>query len=875
MSKKKSHKKGNRNQSDNRNQTNQSHAQSIKNTRQSSQESVKPEINNQQKDRVNILVYSLSFFIPAIVMLLIFKARGFYPFGDKSLFIMDMRDQYLEFFASLRNLASGDDSLFFSWSRSMGGNYMGLFAYYIASPLSFITVFFPLKNLPFAIFLLTVLKIGLAGLSFAVFGVYVWKAHIIVPKQPAGRSKRKKVPTPDPKNWKLLFVLPFAISYALISYNMVYSMCLMWLDGVILLPVVLLGVEKILDGRKGLHYMLALAAIFISNYYTGYMVGIFTAIYMVFRVLCRIQGQNIREYVIKTLRFTACTLLAFGLSAPLVLPVAKDLVQGKLSMESYVPDIRTNFEFMKLFGKLKNGVYDSITNSGLPAIYCGYAMIILTLIFFILPQIKIREKVGAAVILVFLACSFYFTKWDIAWHGFQYPTWFPYRYAFVGSFFLLYMALRGMCGVCSFQSVAAYKNHIVIIIAAILSIMVAFDLQKNGSAMFTGLETEFGYCAVSDYESFINKTQPLVKQAKEDKGFYRINQGYEFSKNDAMLLGYNGMTHYSSTFNAFINSLTPKLGIAQSHFWNSGYGSNPLLDSLFAVKYIIDDGMVPADYQSLATGQDGAALYENKNVLPIAYAASCGNSNPELETGDPFVNQNTFLNAIAGTQEDYFTEYEYNTENSGQNWNYSFTADSNNPVYLYMKSNNIGWADVYVNGDWVGNYFSTETSCDLYLGSFQPGEQVVVDVVPSGSIAVNYAMIGQLHMDLLEQTLHRLQENGMDISKHAGGKLSGTIRVDDQQKIVTSIPYDTGWTVKIDGKKVKTAKFADTFMMLDAKEGDHTITFQYVSPGFGMGILLFVICVLVAVVYFVPLQKIRDIIISGPSKFTCEGATRS
>lgn len=858
MSKKKSHKKGNRNQS--------AHIKSKSDIESINQ--VKPMENNIEKspqtglspsiDLVKIVVYVLSFLIPIVAMLFILKGRGFYPFGDKSLFIMDMKDQYLEFFASLRNVASGDDSLFFSWSRSMGGNYLGLFAYYIASPLSFITVFFPIKNLPFAIFLLTILKIGLAGLSFAVFGVYVWKAYIIVPKPPAGRAKRKMVPTPDTKKWKLLFVLPFAVSYALISYNMVYSMCLMWLDGVILLPVVLLGVEKILDGRKGLHYMLALAAIFISNYYTGYMVGVFTAIYMVYRVLCRVSGQNIREYVMKTLRFTACTLLAFGVSAPLVLPVAKDLVQGKLSMESYVPDIQTNFEFMKLFGKLKNGVYDSITNSGLPAIYCGYVMIILALLFFVLPQIKVREKVGAAVILALLACSFYFTKLDIVWHGFQYPTWFPYRYAFVGSFFLLYMALRGMCAVCSFQSVAAYKNQIVIVTAAILSVIVAFDLQKNGSAMFAGLEKEFGYCAVRDYETFIKKTQPLVEQAKEDKGFYRINQGYEFSKNDAMLLGYNGMTHYSSTFNAYINSLMPKLGIAQSHFWNSGYGSGPLLDSLFAVKYVIDDGMVPVNYQSLAMGKDGAALYENKNVLPIAYAASCENTHPDLETGDPFVNQNRFLNAIAGTQEDYFTEYEYNMENSGSNWSYSFTADSENPVYLYMKSDSIGWADVYVNEDWVGNYFSTETSCDLYLGSFQPGEQVVVNVVPSGSIAVNYAMIGQLHMDLLESVLHQLQENGMDMNKHAGGKLSGTIHVDNQQKIITSIPYDAGWTVKIDGKKVKTAKFADTFMILDASEGDHDITFQYVSPGFGMGMLLFVICVLVAIVYFIPLQRFRD-----------------
>ncbi|MDE6851757.1 MAG: YfhO family protein [Lachnospiraceae bacterium] len=823
-----------------------------------------------------VVLYALSFVIPVVVMLLIFKGRGFYPFGEKSLFIMDMRDQYLEFFASLRNVIHGDDSLFFSWSRSMGGNYLGLFAYYIASPLSFITIFFPLKNMPYAILFLTVLKIGLAGLSFAVFGHYIWNRNVI--SNFASNKNRKKnrkvkgstVPVQSGRNWKLLFVLPFAISYALISYNMVYAMCLMWLDGVILLPVILLGVEKILDGRKGLHYMLALAALFICNYYTGYMVGVFTAVYLVYRVLCRIQKDSIREYVMKTLCFTACTILAFGLSAPLILPVVKDLVQGKLAMESYVPDIQTNFEFMKLFGKLKNGVYDSITNSGLPAIYCGYVVIILAVVFFILPRITVREKIGAAVILVFMACSFYFTKWDIAWHGFQYPTWFPYRYAFVASFFLLYMALRSMCGICSLQIVAAYKNHVLIIAAAIVCFLIAFDLQKNGKEMFTGLENEFGYSAVNDYKAFVDKTLPLVEQAKrEDKGFYRMNQGYEFSKNDAMLLNYNGMTHYSSTFNASINTLTPKLGLAQAHLWNSGYGSNPLLDSLFSVKYLIDDSMVPPAYKTLNADEEGTVLYENPNVLPIAYAASCGDTNPNLEGLDPFDNQNIFLNTIAGTDENYFTKYEFSTESQDPNWSYSFTADSDNPVYLYMKSDRTSWANVYVNGTWAGNYFSTETSCSLYLGSFQPGEQVVVNVVPSESITVNYAMIGQLHMDVLERTLSHLQENGMDINKHSGGKLSGTIHVDDSQKIITSIPYDAGWTVKIDGKKAEYSKFADTFLVLDVPEGDHDISFRYVSPGFGMGMICFVITILLAAVYFIPLQRFHTMIMGrhgGPQE---------
>ncbi len=799
------------------------------------------------------ILYGCSFVIPVIVLLLILKSRGFFPFGDKTLFIMDMKGQYLEFFASLRNVVNGDDSLFFSWSRSMGGNYLGLFAYYVASPLSFITIFFPLEKMTTAILLLTVLKIGLAGLSFAGFGAYIWeKTHLGKIYQAKENSNLQK------DSLKVLMVLPFAISYALISYNMVYSMCLMWLDGVILLPMVLLGVEKILDGKKGLHYMLVLAAIFICNYYTGYMVGVFTAIYFVYRVLCLGNKESVKEYLWKTLWFTITTVLAFGLSSPLILPVVKDLMQGKLASASYMPDTETNFVFADLFGKLKNGVYDSITNSGLPAIYVGYIGLIMAVVFFIMKSITIREKVGAVLILALLAASFYYTKWDIAWHGFQYPTWFPYRYAFVCSFFLLYMAIKGTGALFQIEKLQKLDAIKAVVAALVLTLVISVDMNANGKAMFAGLEAEFGYGTVEEYENFLKKTQPMVEEVQnQDKGFYRINQGYEYSKNDAMLLGYNGMTHYSSTFHASVNQLTPKLGIAQAHIWNSGYGSNPMLDSLFGVRYILDDGMVPANYPLLLTGENGANVYSNENVLPIAYGAPVTQAYPDLNNADIFVNQNTFLNSIAGTDKSYFTEYEYTYSQPDNTWSYTFVADSDNPVYLYMKSDSTSWADVYVNDVWVGNYFSTETSCSLYLGNFQPGQQVVVKVVPSSTITVNYAMIAQLHMDQLAKTMSSLANNGMQVTKHKGGKLSGTIHVGENQKIVTSIPYDSGWTVKIDGKKVEISKFADTFLMVEAEAGEHKISFSYVSPGFGAGMILFVLAVLLGGVYFVFWDKMK------------------
>lgn len=786
------------------------------------------------------MLYTLAFTVPVLIMLIILNMGGFYPFGDKTMFIMDMRDQYLEFFASLRNIVSGDDSLFFSWSRSMGGNYLGLFAYYIASPLSFITLFFSIKNLTAAIVVLTLLKLGLCSLSFAVYGNYLRKrAH-------ASSG---------------FFILIFAVSYSLISYNMVYSLCPMWLDGVILLPAILLGVEKILDGKKGLHYTLALTALFISNYYTGYMVGIFTALYMVYRLLCEFKKgkseMGIKSCGIRILRFTGATFLALGMSAPLILPVVRDLMQGKLSTQNYRPDITTNFEnITDLFGKLTNGVYDSITNVGLPAVYCGYLALLLAVVFFFLRKISIREKIGAAVILLFFALSFYNTELDIAWHGFQYPNWFPYRYAFLSSFFILYMGVRACTALPETKLFSKQWQYAALL--SVLTLLVSFDMGYNGSILLDGLDKEFRYSTVEDYESFIDKTKPLVDEIQaNDDGFYRINQGFEYSKNDAMLLGYNGMTHYSSTFNAAVNSLTPKLGIAQSHMWNSGYGSTPMLDSLFAVKYILADRQVSDFYKKIEDSPQGTSSYLNDNALPIAYSAPADTLTPNLDTYNTFVNQNTFLNGIAGSDISFFTEYSYATEQTNDGWQYTFTADSENPIYLYMNSSNGSWANVYVNDNWVGNYFSTETSCTLYLGTFSAGQNVTVRVVPNQPTTVDYAMIARLDTDKLKQVLDGLKQNGMKITSHAGGHLSGTIYVPEGQKILTSIPYDAGWRVTIDGREAELQTFADTFLTLEAAPGDHEIEFSYVSPGFKTGMLLFVIALLAMLLYFGGWQFIR------------------
>lgn len=788
-----------------------------------------------------VLWGAAAFVLPILIFLCVLWQGGFYPFGEKSMLIMDMRDQYVEFFASLREMLFGDDSVFFSWSRSMGGNYWGILTYYVASPLSFITLFFPVEYMPLAIEILTLFKLGLCGCSFFAFGCYL--------------SKRCEGFLAEGKKTEPL-LLVLSLCYVFMSYNMVYSLSLMWLDGVILLPLILMGVEKIIDGRKGVFYLVMLALLLISNYYTGYMVGLYTGLYMLFRLFTGISKDNRRDWLKKLLRFTILSLSAIGIAAPVLVGAMKDLMKGKLANggSGFTFDFsQTNFEFGDLFGKFAGGTYDSITNSGLPSIYCGYLALILAVVFLFLKRIKWREKVGMLVIAGILMFSFYFTSLDTAWHGFQVPNWFPYRYAFLFSFTVLYMACRALFSLPDWKNVQKkWKTMYGVICSILLLAVVSVEMGSNACAMLEGLDGEFHYSTVARYDEFIDGTKPLVDDIKEaDNSFYRINQGYEFSKNDAMLLGYHGMTHYSSTYNAAINSLTPRLGVSQAYFWNSGYGSNALLDSLFAVKYILADKPVPNSYKQRKSTEKGTSSYENPLALSIAYGAAPSTMSPDLSSASPFDNQNKYFSAIAGTDVSCFTELLFRLTQNNTSWEYQFTADSGNPVYLYMRAQGPYYANVYVNDAYVGDSFTNETNGTLFLGNFTAGETVKVRVESASNeeVTLIQSQIAELHEETVAPALKKLQENSFQVESQKNGRLEGKISLADGQKIMTSIPYDEGWSVWIDGEKTEAECFADTFMALECPAGEHEIRLSYTSPGVFGGAIISIIALLISILY--------------------------
>ena len=753
---------------------------------------------------------------------------------------MDLKGEYTEYLSSLRYIFGGDDSLFFNWSRSMGGNATGLYAFYSGGIFAFISCLFSVEALPIAIEVITLLMIGLCGLTMALFlefGV----------SQTKGR----------------FCVVVFASCYALMSYNMVYANCFMWLNGCIFLPLILLGVEQILKGRRGLLMYIFLSAAMINNYYTAYMICIFSVMYLVFRLFGSYQknkttGENNRKALRSAcLRFIGMALLSAMTAAPVLITVVRDLFSGKLSYGGGEETYQTfYYPFSEVFKKVLPGQYDSITSEGIhPQLYAGLLALVFAILFFVIKRIKIWEKIAAFLVISLLLFSFWNIGLDKIWHGFQIPHWFPFRYAFVFGFFLVYLGYRAFDIIVQERWFGVLADKLGVkplliegFVSCLLLVFCSYELGTNAANYIHGLGKDFGYMESEEYEDFLNKTKPLVDQVKQsDDSWYRMDKDYEFSKNDSMLLGYKGMTHYSSTYNAAVNNMLPRFGIAQGWYWNSGYGATPLMDAVFGVKYRMATKAMPPVYRAMDEKED-VTLYENMMALPLGFAAGENTAGSALPGKDVFTNQNDLLTMLCGEPSELFRPVEYERVELTDNTDLTFTAPDEKPLYLYMQVSDGWWADIYVNDNFCNNYFSLESTCAVYLGCFKAGEPVTVSI-RSDNASFSNAWIESLDTDILADRIGKLKSQSLVLSDFGAGSFEGNITLKNGQIIATSIPYDDGLVVYVDDKQVESEKWLDTFLAIPASEGNHRISVTYVPNGLQTGIVLAIIGLLCAVAW--------------------------
>ncbi|NCA98433.1 MAG: hypothetical protein EOM70_03545 [Clostridia bacterium] len=840
-----------------------------------------------------------SFAIPFIILMVSYFSRGVFPIGNRDVLTIDLYHQYAPFLAEMQARLKSLDGLFYSWSGGLGTNFYALLAYYVASPLNVILILFPASLLTEAIFLIILIKVGLAG---AAFHYFLREVH------------REESPV----------MMAIASSYALSSYVLSYSWNVMWLDGIVLLPLVILGLVRIIREQRYLLYPVALGLALISNYYIAFFIVLFTAVYALAALFLyqdlpspwKLTGQLLRIFALSVLGGTLSAVLSWPTYLSLKLTsAADDAFSGKVSEYFDLFDyISQHFMLMK-----------PTIRDGLPNLYAGLFALAMLPLFFFARQIALKVKYLHLALLLFLITSFNLNWLNFAWHGFHYPNQLPYRNSFVYIFLVLSMSYPAWKSRHEFtgkqigaviatllvllllaQKIndqalpvqALYATLVFLLIyAGVLTLDKAHRIHPSDMAiallitvvveltvyslltMHTIDTTEYlssreGYTAGTEVQQI---RQELERIERSEQSFYRTEVYPPRTTNDGFLYQYHGLSIFASTMSTQPVKFFEKIGYHSNSINSYKYeGSTIVLDSLFGIKYLIRRSNFINDElrEQIATTSE-LEIFRNPFALSLGYLAPDSLKDWTVSNGNPLAAQNDLLQALGGSQDvlipvDQLTGQQTNIELVPYGTNgYNFDRPSkdqtsraqiliDNPearqLYLYLDvtANQPDQGYVLVNDERID--FNAKRSTLVDLGYIPAGARVEFNLTfkASSNATGTFSLYSSaLDLPAFAASIAKINSQSLVLDDFSDSHLRGHVTIQDHGTFLMTIPYDQGWKVKVDGQAVETYAVANGLLAFDLTAGTHEIDLRFTPPGFwpGLAVSLASLLVLLALAW--------------------------
>ena len=854
--------------------------------------------------------YVLSFFIPIIIFFMVCCTTNIIFWGTKNFLISDSKAQYVSLFSYLREVLLGNESLFYSFSKGMGGNMLGTYAYYLASPLNLLIIFFSKKTLVNGMLLIISLKIGLSGLT--MFS-YLKKKH------------KKKV---------TLYL--FSSSYALMGYIVVYFFNIMWLDAIYLAPLLLMSIDKIIDGKKSLMYGIVLFVSIFSNYYIGYMLCVLSCLYFVYNLLLKFNYKEDKEKIISSIiKFSIASLLAGLMTAFLLIPTVYELAINVGRVGEFRPhDQLIKGDPLILFSRFFVGSHNrlNLLNVLTPALYTGIIILPLVYFYFVNKEINKKEKIITGLLLTFLFSGFFVNYINFFWHGFSHTNSFSFRYSFIISMFLILIACK------SFYKIKHIdlKHYLLFLIGyLVLSNAVVFQRYDFLNTWFIFLSVGllilymlmlYCYYKVSDkdkktlkllliilvlsellvnfyfsiykyeldYKAEYNETIDVIGEKVKDilpaeNDFYRIEKNLKYTMLDSMLLNYSGVSTFLSTISNDSQQIINNIGhLTIPSKINYNLDGSLVTDSLLGIKYFItpdkhasyklNDTFSFSKFSGLLFNAQvrDVYIYENPNALSLGYMVNDKVYDfidifAEGQITNVFEVQNYILKTMLNSNDSYLKPYHVSKNDDNR-----FTVDINNDNDIYM---NIPVAiptdslEVYVYVDdslvhtykyGVGGIFKLDNKYENQKVELKfetnEGNDKKSTYIPS---------VYYLDEELFLEAVSELKKNQLDIDIQKKNYIKGKVKVtEDKQVLFTTIPYEKGWSILVDGKKVDYHSIFDAFIGLDLSVGEHEVEFKFVPPLFKLGLVISLISAILFGIYMKFENKIIKFIIG--IYFGCE-----
>ena len=839
----------------------------------------------------------LAFGLPALILLIGFMTRGVFPIADRNILTIDLFHQYAPFMAELQDKFRSGGSLLYSWAGGLGTNFYALYAYYLASPLNVLIVLFPKSYLTEAILVLVLIKIGLAGACFFIFLRGVWHQD----------------------NY---FMVAVSCLYALSSYSLAYYWNIMWLDGIFLLPLIMLGLVQLVRDRKFMLYTISLGLVIFSNYYIAFFICLFAVLYF---LLCLFQYRRLSQpgaFFATIGRFAAFSGIGAGLAAFLALPTYFSLQLTSAAGDSMPRTITHYYELFDFIGQHFMLVSPTIRD-GMPNLYAGVVLLILIPMYFLAKSVPLRNKFLHLGLILIMILSFNINVLNFIWHGMHFPNQLPYRNSFVYIFLVLTMAYPALMSLREYSgkqigAISAAAAGIVIlaqklnekppelqtlyvtlIFIAIYAAVLTLDRIRQMSRKDLALAFLFvilaellvntlltlhridvtevmswrdGYMSGPQVEAI--RDQLSAFEREEDGQFYRVEVLPPKTINDPFMYHYRGVSIFASTMQTKPVKLFENLGYHSNSINSYKYEASTLvLDSLFGIKYIIRrSGNQTYRLMQSILKTDQIEVYRNPYALSLGFTGDESLSQWHSSTGDPFNAQNRLISLLADVDQ-VLVPLELE---QGELDNITYSS-SGNHVYSYKKTNQDREAvarvkvinetsqqvylyfDISANKADQGYVMVGETKFDynakratiIDLGHVAAGTEIVFNITFDAASSENgrfelYAC--GLDQAAFEQAIEKIRDNSLTVERLRDTRVSGKIDAKTDGYLILTMPYDSGWQVRVDGEKVATEALDNGLIMVPVTAGQHQIEMRYTPPWLTVGILISVVSLLLLLI---------------------------
>ena len=572
----------------------------------------------------NTLITLLAFAVPALIMMLIFIIGDFAPFGKVSVLVADMRYQFVDYIGYMKTVFFGNNDMFYTFSKTFGGDMMGFASYYLFNPFFLILLLFPNDLLPVGIVIMMIIICGFMGLNFHLMLRAIW-----------GNRFSSVI---------------FSTAYAMMGFNMAYINCIHYSFSVMMLPIVILGLLRMMNTRRpNIIYIGSVALSVISCYYIGYMILIFTAAFFLCMLISdSIEYADMKDRLKNSWTVLYSTLLGIGISAFSLLSVFLSLKGQKKAVIKGLSFIRT-FNIFEFFSGLYTGSFHGNISDGLPIIYCGTITILFVFFYFTNKTIKLRQKICALILILFLIAGYWIDAFNVMWHGFAHPVGFPYRNSFLFSFLMLFIGYSGFVHIkegfkkrnanilvviffaysaflyvignkyagpksmlITYLTLAAAlilivamneKNRYVIPAVAGLFVLQFADSLYNGSVSLDAyFEDKYSREeSLEEYKDYIDSTQAMIDYVNgQDSSFFRMDKLFRRSNNDPLMFAYNGLSHFSSCETDQVKTFMGRMGFRNNENWAFyGDASTGFADCFMGLKYLFNSDSLFSSFKAI------------------------------------------------------------------------------------------------------------------------------------------------------------------------------------------------------------------------------------------------------------------------------------